>query len=94
MACLHEDWEALDPELPAMLEALRVSGAPEVWHKHGNFMTHLRGVWRMLAIWGQPAAVCRLGLFHSAYSNSFVSMVAHTPRLQPAPPTRERRRAA
>jgi hypothetical protein len=33
----------------------------------------------MLVAWGQPDAVCRLGLFHSAYSNSFVSMSVFNP---------------
>ena len=33
----------------------------------------------MLVAWEQPRAVCRLGLFHSAYSNSFVSMNLYDP---------------
>merc|ERR1711957_783379 len=31
-------------------------------------------VWQILCAWGQPQEICRLGLFHSAYSNAFVSM--------------------
>lgn len=57
-----------------MLSVLTSSHAPLVWHKHGNFLAHLRDVWVMLSAWEQPQAWCRLGLFHSAYSNSFVSM--------------------
>ena len=33
----------------------------------------------MLCNWQQPKAVCRLGLLHSAYSNSFVSMNCFDP---------------
>ena len=57
-----------------MLATLEASDAPLIWHKHSSFLDHLRGVWLMLVAWEQPRAVCRLGLFHSAYSNSFVSM--------------------
>ena len=57
-----------------MLAKLCESEAPLVWHKHGAFYEHLRDVWVMLCAWEQPQAWCRLGLFHSAYSNSFVSM--------------------
>lgn len=28
----------------------------------------------ILHAWGQPQDVCRLGMFHSVYSNSFVAM--------------------
>ena len=72
--CLRGNWKALDPQADGMLARLRQSEAPLVWHKHGTFLEHLRDVWVMLCAWEQPQAWCRLGLFHSAYSNSFVSM--------------------
>jgi hypothetical protein len=62
-----------------MLRKLESSDAPLIWHKHSSFLDHLRGVWLMLVAWEQPQAVCRLGLFHSAYSNSFVSMNLYDP---------------
>jgi hypothetical protein len=70
---LH-DHRALEPQLDEMLEVLGQQGAREIWHKHGTFYDHLLGVWRILAAWQQPADVCRLGLMHSVYSNSFVRM--------------------
>lgn len=71
---MRSDWPALDAAAPQMLKKLHESPAPMIWHKHGSFLDHLRDVWGMLVAWKQPEAVCRLGLFHSAYSNSFVSM--------------------
>jgi hypothetical protein len=70
---LH-DYAALEPRLEPMLVALGREGAREIWHKHGTFYDHLLGVWRILTAWQQPADVCRLGLMHSVYSNSFVRM--------------------
>ena len=62
-----------------MLAVLANSDAPLIWHKHSAFYDHLREVWAMLCNWEQPRATCRLGLFHSAYSNSFVSMNCFDP---------------
>eukprot|EP00445_Apocalathium_hangoei_P040724 CAMPEP_0203969750 /NCGR_PEP_ID=MMETSP0359-20131031/97615_1 /ASSEMBLY_ACC=CAM_ASM_000338 /TAXON_ID=268821 /ORGANISM="Scrippsiella Hangoei, Strain SHTV-5" /LENGTH=376 /DNA_ID=CAMNT_0050907693 /DNA_START=47 /DNA_END=1177 /DNA_ORIENTATION=- len=78
-AMIHEDEIALDPDADSLLPILRKSAAPEIWHKHGHFYSHLHDVWHMLCAWKQPQAVCRLGLFHSAYSNSFVSMNLYNP---------------
>ena len=64
----HEHAE-LDPALPGLLELLDSRGAGECWHKHGTFKEHLHEVHNVLRLWLQPHAVCRLGLFHSAYSN-------------------------
>ena len=76
---LRADWVALDPDAPAILAVLQASDAPLIWHKHSSFMDHLRDVWAMLVNWKQPQATCRLGLLHSAYSNSFVSMNCFNP---------------
>eukprot|EP00933_Yihiella_yeosuensis_P039242 TRINITY_DN331_c1_g1_i1.p1 TRINITY_DN331_c1_g1~~TRINITY_DN331_c1_g1_i1.p1 ORF type:complete len:379 (-),score=76.27 TRINITY_DN331_c1_g1_i1:123-1259(-) len=78
-AIIHEDDVALDPDAEKFLPVLKKSAAPEIWHKHGHFYSHLHDVWQMLCAWKQPQAVCRLGLFHSAYSNSFVSMNLYNP---------------
>ena len=66
--------EGMDARAGGLLAALAGSAADEVWHKCGTFREHLEGVWRVLWGWGCPEAVCRLGLFHSAYGNSFVAM--------------------
>ncbi|KAJ8601201.1 hypothetical protein CTAYLR_003245 [Chrysophaeum taylorii] len=73
-AILRGAYGELDPAAPSMLDKLHDSSAPLIWHKHGSFLDHLRDVWVMLCAWEQPQSWCRLGLFHSAYSNSFVSM--------------------
>uniref|UniRef100_A0A7S3NN65 DUF6817 domain-containing protein n=1 Tax=Aureoumbra lagunensis TaxID=44058 RepID=A0A7S3NN65_9STRA len=75
-AILRSDYDALDSKASHMLKLLHASTAPVIWHKHGSFLDHLRDVWFMLCAWDQPQSWCRLGLFHSAYSNSFVSMKA------------------
>jgi hypothetical protein len=71
---LRHDHRTLEPQLDALLDALGHNGAREIWHKHGTFLDHLLGVWRILVAWRQPADVCRLGLMHSIYSNSNVRM--------------------
>lgn len=73
-AIIHEEPTVLDPEADKMLPVLKKSDAMEIWHKHGNFYSHLHDVWLQLCTWKQPQEICRLGLFHSAYSNAFVSM--------------------
>lgn len=71
---VRRDHARIEPRLAEYLEVLAQHGASEIWHKHGTFLDHLLGVWRILAAWGQPSDVCRLGLMHSIYSNSFVRM--------------------
>jgi len=71
---VRHDYGRLEPRLADYLAVLARHGASEIWHKHGTFLDHLLGVWRILAAWRQPAEVCRLGLMHSIYSNSFVRM--------------------
>ena len=53
---LRARWEDLDGEAPAILEVLRSSDAPLIWHKHSSFLDHLREVWVMLCNWEQPEA--------------------------------------
>ena len=79
-AILRQRWQDLDPEAEAILSVLRASDAPLIWHKHSSFLDHLREVWVILCGWHQPREVCRLGLLHSAYSNSFVSMNCFDPK--------------
>jgi hypothetical protein len=73
-AILRRDWAQLDEDAPAMLAHLERSPAALVWHKCGTFEDHLVNVWAILCAWRQPRHCARLGLFHSAYGNSFVAM--------------------
>ncbi|CAA6666606.1 unnamed protein product [Spirodela intermedia] len=74
-------------ELPAILELARPFlrgswrrvGAGECWHKHGSFLDHLVEVYRILKIWLAPDVVARCGLYHSAYSNSYVNLAIFDP---------------
>jgi hypothetical protein len=71
---LADDWAAVDPTLPPLLEVLFARSAGEDWHKAGTFKDHLLGVYRTLALWDQPREVRLLGLFHSVYSNEYVDL--------------------
>jgi hypothetical protein len=71
---LDGDHAALDPKLPELLALLRARGASQDWHKHGNFMDHLLGVYRILKLWNQAPAVCRCGLLHSVYATEYVDL--------------------
>lgn len=73
-ALLVEDYALVDKRVPHLLARLRERGADYCWHKHGTFKQHLLGVWKILALWEQPQALARCGLFHSAYSNSYVNL--------------------
>jgi len=66
--------EKCDPKLPTLLKLLTRMGANQCWHKHGTFQQHLFRTWRILFVWSQNTAICRLGLYHSAYSNSYVNL--------------------
>jgi len=71
---IRNDFTKLDPKMNEFLDLLSQAGADECWHKCGTFKDHLFHLWRILKIWGQSEAICRLGLFHSAYSNSYVNL--------------------
>lgn len=45
---VRHDHHGLEPRLDALLDALGHNGAREIWHKHGTFLDHLLGVWRVL----------------------------------------------
>lgn len=76
---LRGELENIDPKLPSMVAVLRSVGAGECWHKHGSFLDHLLDVYRILKLWGAPNSVCLCGLFHSAYSNSYVNLAIFDP---------------
>ncbi|XP_065868617.1 uncharacterized protein [Euphorbia lathyris] len=76
---LRGDLESIDTNLPSLLSVLRSVGAGECWHKHGSFLDHLFDIYRILKIWKAPDSVCLCGLFHSAYSNSYVNLAIFDP---------------
>ncbi|KAK1326610.1 hypothetical protein QJS10_CPA01g00044 [Acorus calamus] len=71
---LRGELETVDPALPSLISVLRSVGAGECWHKHGSFLDHLMDVYKILKLWSAPDEVARCGLFHSAYSNSYVNL--------------------
>ncbi|PIN02734.1 hypothetical protein CDL12_24749 [Handroanthus impetiginosus] len=76
---LRGELEAVDENLPRLMSVLSAAGAGECWHKHGSFLDHLLGVYRILKMWKAPDVVCLCGLFHSAYSNSYVNLAIFPP---------------
>lgn len=76
---LRGELEAIDKNLPSLIAVLRSVGAGECWHKHGSFLEHLVDIYRILKIWKAPDCVCLCGLFHSAYSNSYVNLAIFDP---------------
>lgn len=76
---LRGELESIDKNLPSLVGVLRSVGAGECWHKHGTFLEHLVDIYRILKIWKAPDCVCLCGLFHSAYSNSYVNLAIFDP---------------
>lgn len=76
---LREAYDEIDPSLPEFMRVLRQVGASECWHRDSNFFRHLMGVYRILNLWNAPRTVARFGLFHSAYSNSYVNLAIFQP---------------
>lgn len=76
---LRGELESVDPKLPSLIAVLRSVGAGECWHKHGSFLDHLVDIYRILKLWNVPESVALCGLFHSAYSNSYVNLAIFDP---------------
>ncbi|CAH9147167.1 unnamed protein product [Cuscuta epithymum] len=76
---LRGELERVDDKLPSLVAVLRSVGAGECWHKHGSFLEHLVDIYRILKLWKAPDSVCLCGLFHSAYSNSYVNLAIFDP---------------
>jgi hypothetical protein len=76
---LAEDYEAIDPKTPKCIQALKERGAHRCWHKHSTFLEHLVGVHNILRLWNESETAGRVGLFHSAYSNSYVNLALYDP---------------
>jgi hypothetical protein len=52
------------------LALLRRYHADETAHSRRTLVDHLLGVYRLLEDWGNPAEICRAGLFHSIYGTN------------------------
>ena len=76
---LGENYKVLDPSLPLTIEQIKERGGHRCWHKHSTFLDHLLGVHNILRLWRQPPIVGRVGLLHSAYSNSYVNLALFDP---------------
>ncbi|KAK8558833.1 hypothetical protein V6N13_098458 [Hibiscus sabdariffa] len=76
---LRGELHSVDNNLPSLVAVLRSVGAGECWHKHGSFLEHLVDIYRILKIWKAQDPVCLCGLFHSAYSNSYVNLAIFDP---------------
>ncbi|XP_057527421.1 uncharacterized protein LOC130806387 [Amaranthus tricolor] len=76
---LRGELQTINPKLPSLISVLKSVGAGECWHKHGTFLDHLIDIYRILKLWGCPESVCLCGLFHSAYSNSYVNLAIFDP---------------
>ncbi|XP_023529639.1 uncharacterized protein LOC111792417 [Cucurbita pepo subsp. pepo] len=76
---LRGELEKVNTNLPSLISVLRSVGAGECWHKHGTFLDHLVDIYRILKIWKAQEPVCLCGLFHSAYSNSYVNLAIFDP---------------
>ncbi|KAK1438054.1 hypothetical protein QVD17_03857 [Tagetes erecta] len=76
---LRGQLENIDNKLPSLISVLKSVGAGECWHKHGTFLDHLIDIYRILKLWRSPDPVCLTGLFHSAYSNSYVNLAIFDP---------------
>ncbi|KAL9261112.1 hypothetical protein AKJ16_DCAP14239 [Drosera capensis] len=67
------------PAISTLITVLGAVGAGECWHKHGSFLAHLIDIHRILSLWNSPDPVSLCGLFHSAYSNSYVNLAIFDP---------------
>ncbi|CAN8258711.1 unnamed protein product [Cochlearia groenlandica] len=76
---LRGELEKINPKLPSLIAVLKSVGAGECWHKHGSFLDHLVDIYKILKLWNAPESVCLCGLFHSAYSNSYVNLAIFDP---------------
>ncbi|XP_015951162.1 uncharacterized protein LOC107475966 [Arachis duranensis] len=76
---LRRELHSVDNNLPSLFDLLCSVSAGECWHKHGSFLDHLTDVHRILKLWKAPDSVCLCGLFHSAYSNSYVNLAIFDP---------------
>mmetsp|Transcript_27728 Transcript_27728/g.34279 ORF Transcript_27728/g.34279 Transcript_27728/m.34279 type:complete len:457 (-) Transcript_27728:53-1423(-) len=76
---LADSHEKLDPTLPKTVSEIKNRGGHRCWHKHSTFLEHLLGVHNILRLWGQSYTTGRVGLLHSAYSNSYVNLALFDP---------------
>lgn len=77
---LGDDYLGLDSTLPGSVAILKKRRAHLCWHKHSTFLEHLLGVHNILRLWGQGEIIGRVGLLHSAYSNSYVNLALFDPK--------------
>jgi hypothetical protein len=64
------------------ISLLKQRNAHRCWHKHSTFLDHLVGVADILRLWNQDELLRLVGLFHSAYSNSYVNLALLDPETE------------
>jgi hypothetical protein len=68
-AIIDETWDILDVNATQMFNDIKSRKAfTQFSHSRQTFKNHLIGTFGILHGWNQPQDVCRLGLFHTAYS--------------------------
>jgi len=65
------------------LAFLREHQTQTTGHSDRTLLEHLLGTWQLLADWGNPAAVCNAGLFHSVYGTESFQHAAVPTSLRP-----------
>jgi len=75
---LADEYE-YDDVLKRSVIALKERGAHRCWHKHSTFLQHLLSVHNILRLWGESDIIGRVGLYHSAFSNSYVNLALFDP---------------
>jgi hypothetical protein len=78
LARAHDESDAIRRSI----DLLKRRGAHLCWHKHSSFLDHLVGVSDILWLWGQDESLRLVGLFHSAYSNSYVNLALLNPETE------------
>ncbi len=76
---LNLRYDRLDSKMSEFHKVFQDVGAYQCWHKHSTFGEHLLGVWRVFQCWRQSEDMCRMALFHSTYSNSWVALTLFRP---------------
>lgn len=77
---LAQDHGKIDAFIPSCISEIKKRGGHRCWHKHNTFLEHLLGVHDILRLWGENEITGRVGLFHSAYSNSYVNLALFDPK--------------
>lgn len=71
---IRHQFKISETKMKHYLDLLDARGASECWHKIGTFKEHLFSLWRVCTLWELHVDICRMALFHSSYSNSYINL--------------------